>query len=70
MCKSDEKSHKTEIMQSDKCEGYVQHFGFRRLSASVELDIYAVIFVYVCQVTVLTANFCTFSQAVFLMDFA
>lgn len=61
MCKSEQRSPKTEIMQSDKCEGYIQHFGFKDFSASVALDIYAVIFVHVFQIIVLTANFCSVS---------
>lgn len=48
LCKSEQKTPKTEVMQSDKCEGYVQRFGFRGLSASVELNTHAVIFIYVC----------------------
>lgn len=70
LCKSEQKSPKAEIVQSDKSEGYIQHFGFKCFSASIELDIYTVIFVHVYQITVLTAKFCSLSHSVLLMCFA
>lgn len=38
LCKSEQKSPKTEIMQACKCEGYIQYFGFKFLSKSLELE--------------------------------
>lgn len=58
-------------MQSDKCEGNVQHFGFKCLSASLELDIYAVVFVNEFQISNSSDSkfLQCFSYPVFLMYF-